>query len=128
MTFVLKRILFLLLFSTNVLLAQNNYVDYNPQYKTWTKDYQIDKIEFTDNSTSYFLSFTKENSKYDNPSFYPSKGEYAWVLESENGTVYEFDKLANVKKDGIVEIEHLEGECASNNFFLDRHQKSKNVL
>jgi len=110
MTLVLKRMLFLLLFSTNVLLAQDNYVDYNPQYKTWTKNYQIDKIEFTVNHTIIHLRFTKDNSKYDNPSFYPSKGEYAWVLESENGTVYEFDKLVNIKKDGVVEIEALGSE------------------
>lgn len=90
------------------LVAQDNFVDYNPQYQTWSSDYQIDKIEFTANYSIIHFRFAKENSSYDNPIFHRSGEEFAWVLEDEQGNVYPQKKLTNICRNGILQIEELQ--------------------
>ncbi|BDS09945.1 hypothetical protein [Aureispira anguillae] len=96
--------------TNNFLFAQINYIDYNPQYKTWSATYQIDKIEFTSQHTIIHFRFAKNNSQYDSPTFYASKGTFAWVLETEAGMVYPQQKLTNIAKNGLIQLEILEQE------------------
>lgn len=93
--------------------AQSNTIDYNPQYQAWSKKYQIDKIEHHSDALVIHFRFIRENSRYDSPTFNPSGSTYAWVLETPDGTVYDFKRLTNIRRDGKLEIEKLGQEAQS---------------
>ena len=93
--------------------AQTGTIDYNPQYQAWSKKYQIDKIEHRSDALVIHFRFIRENSRYDSPTFNPSGSTYAWVLESADGTVYDFKRLTNIRRDDKVQIEQLGQEAQS---------------
>lgn len=93
--------------------AQENYIDYNPQYNTWSSTYQIDKIEFTTNYTIIHFRFTKENNQRTSPTFYLAGSEFAWVLETETGLVYQQKKLLNISRNGTIQIPELKQNSQS---------------
>lgn len=94
-------------FVTLDIVAQSTYTDYNPQYQTWANSYQIDKIEQTATELVIHFRFARDNNKYDKPSFYPSKHEFAWVLETKDGAVYHWNRLSNIARNGVVQIADL---------------------
>lgn len=104
--------------------SQSIYVDYSPEYKTWANTYQIDKIEQTSSELVIHFRFARDNNKYDNPSFYPSKHEFAWVLETKDGTVYHWNRLSNIARNGVAQIVDLGAETQSVEA-LTKEKKSK---
>lgn len=125
MSFVLKLLFtFFCFFVVEFVWAQSTYTDYNPQYKTWANTYQIDKIEQTGSEFVVHFRFARDNSKYDNPSFYPYDHEFAWVLETKNGTVYRWNRLSNIARNGVVQVADLHTEIQVVEAFT-KEKKSK---
>jgi len=106
--YIKTSILFCLLiaFFAHTIQAQTT-VDYTPQYQAYSNEYQIDKIVHTAKHTIIHFRFARENSVYHEPTFYPPKSEYAWVLETNNQKVFPLKTIKNIQVNGQLTVKEL---------------------
>lgn len=84
--------------------AQNTYADHKPSYRPWTRNYILDKIEYTKESMVFHFRSMCQHSMYNRATFYPKGGEYAWYLvDKSTGQEYEMLTVKNLRKNGKLE-------------------------